>query len=92
MTACRRNSQQEVFQPLIFSLQVAYPIALRLCEEPIITSLPDTLANSVSLTGVESIYMEIDILQSMAEEPDWKALPIGEESTIIIASPNKTTP
>ena len=28
----------------------------------------------------------------MAEEPDWKALPIGKCSTIIIASPHKTTP
>ena len=28
----------------------------------------------------------------MAKEPDWKALPLGRHSTIIISSPLKTTP
>ena len=92
MTACGRISQLEVHQLLHSSLQVAYPIGLNGHEEPIITSLPNSLANSISLTRGKSIYLEIDILQSMAKEPDWKPLPIGEHSTIIIASPHKTTP
>ena len=87
MTACRRISQLEVCQLLISGLQVAYPIGLNGYEEPIITSLSESLANGVSLTGDKSIPLETDILQSMAEELDWKALPIGECSTIIIASP-----
>ena len=62
------------------------------CEEPIITSLSESLANGISLTGGKSIYLKIDIPQSMAEEPDQKASPIGECSTIIITSPLKTTP
>ena len=92
MTACRRISQLEVCQLLISGLQVAYPIGFNGCEEPIITSLPESLANGISLTGGKSIYLEIDIPQSLAEELDWKALPIAELSTIVIASPHKTTP
>ena len=92
MTPCRQISQLEVCQLLISSLQVAYPIGLNGCEEPIITSLPESLANGISLTRGKSIYLEIDILQSPAEEMDRKVPPIGKLSTIVIASPHKTTP
>ena len=92
MTPCRQISQLEVCQLLISGLQVAYPIGLNGCEEPIITSLLESLANGISHTRGKSIYLEIDIPQSPAEEPDQKAPPIGELSTIIITSPHKTTP
>ena len=92
VTACGRISQLEVHQLLISGLQVTYPIGLNGCEEPFITSLPESLLNCISLMGGESVYLEIYIPPSLAEEPDWKALPIGECSTIIIASPHKTTP
>ena len=92
MTVCGRISQLEVHQLLISGLQVNYPVGLNGCEEPVITSLPESLANSISLTGGKSIYLEMDIPQSMAKELDWKALPIGKCSTIIIASPHKTIP
>ena len=70
MTACGRISQLEVCQLLISGLQVAYLIGLNGHEEPIITSLPESLANGICLTGGESIYLEIDIPQSLAEEMD----------------------
>ena len=92
MSAYGKTSQLEVCQLLVSGPQVAYPVGLNGCEEPIITSLPKSLANGVSLTGGKPIYLEIDILQPMAEEPDQQALPIGKLSTIIIASPHKTTP
>ena len=92
MAACRRISQLEICQLLVSGWQVAYPIGLNGHKEPIITSLPESLANGISLTRGESIYLEIDIPQSLAEEPDQKALPIGKHSTIITASPHKTTP
>ena len=92
MTACRRISQLEVCQFLISSLQVTYPIELNGHEEPIITSLPESLANGISLTGGKSVYLETDILQSLAEEPDQKALPICKCSKIIIASPIRPPP
>ena len=92
MTACGRISQLEVCQLLISSWQVAYPIGLNGHEEPIITSLPESLTNGISLTGGKSIYLEIYIPQSLAEELDQKAPPIDEHSTFIIASPHKTIP
>ena len=91
-TPCRQISQLEVCQLLVSSLQVAYPIGLNGCEDPIVTSLPESLANDISLTIGESVYLEIDILQSPAEGPDQKVLPIGEISTTVTTSPNRATP
>ena len=85
-------SQLEVCQLLIAGLQVTYPIGLNRCEEPIVTSLLEPLANDISLTRGESIYLEIDILPSPAMELDQKVLPIGEVLTTMIASPHKSTP
>ena len=92
MTTCRRISQLEVCQLLISGLQVTYPVGLNGCKDPIITSLPESLAKGISLTGGESVYLEIDIPQPMAEEPDWKASPLGGCSAVIISSSLKTTP
>ena len=91
-TACRRISQLEVHQLLLLGLQVAYPVGLNGHKDPIITSLPKSLANGISLTGGRSIYLEVNIPQPMAEELDQKALPLGAHSSILIASPLKTTP
>ena len=73
MTAYRRISQLEVCQLLVSGLQVAYLVGLNGHEDPIITSLHESLANGISLIGGRSIYLEIDIPQPMAEESDWKA-------------------
>ena len=59
MTTCRRISQLEVHQLLVSGWQVAYPIGLNGLEEPIITSLPESLANGISLTRGKSIYLEM---------------------------------
>ena len=91
-TPCRQISQLEVCQLLVSGPQVVYPIGLNGCEEPIISSLLESLANGISLTRGKSIYLEIDILQSLAEELDQKVLSIGEFSATIIASPCKSTP
>ena len=77
MTACGRISQLEVCQLLTSGLQVAHPVGLNVHEDPFITSLPESLANGISLTGGKSMYLEINILQPMAKEPDRKALPLG---------------
>ena len=92
VTPCGQISQLEVHQLLIAGQQVAYPIGLNRCEEPIIISLPEPLANGVSLTRGKSVYLEIDIPPSPAEEPDWKVPPIGKVSTTMITSPHKSTP
>ena len=92
MTACRRISQLEVHQLLISGLQVAYLVGLNGHKDPIITSLPKSLANGIILTGGRSVYLEVDIPQPMAEESDQKVSPLGRCTTILIASPFKTTP
>ena len=91
-TTCRRISQLDICQLLVLGLQVAYPLVLNGCEAHIITSLPKSLANVISLTGGGSIYLEVDILQPIAEELDWKALPPGRCYPILMASPINTTP
>ena len=49
-TPCGQISQLEAFQLLVSSLQVIYPIGLNRCDKPIITSIPEALANGISLT------------------------------------------
>ena len=82
----------EVCQLPISGLQVAHPVGLNGHEDPIITFLPKSLTNGISLTGGRSIYIEVDILQPVTEEPDWKASPLGRCSPLLMASPLKTTP
>ena len=85
-TACRRISQLEVHQLLI------YPVGLNICKVPLRTSLPESLANGTNLTGDESVYIKVDILQSIAQESDWKVLPPGRCPLILMVSPVKATP
>ena len=92
MTACRRISQLEVCLLITSGCQIAYPVGLKGQEDPIITPLPESLANGISLAGGRSVYIEVDIPQPMAEEPDQKALPLGRCFSILIANPLKTTP
>ena len=91
-TACGRISQLEVCQLLVSGLQVTYQVGLNGCEDPIITPLPKSLANGISLTGGRSVYLEVNIPQPIVEEPDWKASPLGRCSPILMASPLKATP
>ena len=69
-TPCGQISQLEVCQLLITSPQVTYPIGLNGCEEPVIISLLEPLANGISLTGGQVHLPGIDIPQSPAEELD----------------------
>ena len=78
MTACGRISHLEVCQLLLSGLQVTYLVGLNGYEDPVITSLPESLANGISLTGGGSVYLEVNIPQPIAEEPDQKASPLGE--------------
>ena len=89
-TPCRQISQLEVCQLLIASPQVIYPIGLNGHDKPIITSLPEMLASGISLTTGKPVYLEIDISPPPVEELDQKVPPLGEVSTIMIASPHKS--
>ena len=91
-TACGWISQLEVCKLLATSSQVIYPVILNGYDEPIITTLPEPLASSVSLTTSKHLYLGIDIPSPPVKEPDQKILPFGEVSTILIASPHKSPP
>ena len=91
-TPCRLISQLEVCQLLATSPQVIYPIGLNGHDEPVITSLPEPLASGIGLTAGNPVYLEINILPLLVEDPDQKVLPLSEVSTIIVASPHKSTP
>ena len=89
--ACGRVSQLEVHQLLILGLQVIYLVGLNGHEIPLITSLPESLANGTNLPGGEPIYLRTDILQSIAEGPEWKVLPPSNCLSILMASSIKAT-
>ena len=84
-------SQLTVHQLLATGLIVVYPIGLNGQDEPIITSLPEPLASGVSLTASESTYLGIDIPSPPVEEPDQKILLLSKVSTILVASPHKSS-
>ena len=89
-TPCGQISQLEVCQLLATGPQVIYPVGLNGHDEPVITTLPELLASSVSLTTGKFIYLGIDIPLPPVEEPDQMIPPLGEVSTILLASPHKS--
>ena len=90
--ACGRISQLEVCQLLSSGLQVVYLVGLNGHEIPLITPLHELLANGTSLTGGKSIYLKMDIPQSIAEESDQKVSPPGKCPSILTVSPVKAIP
>ena len=88
-TPCRQISQLEVYQLLVTGPQVIYPVDLNGHNKPIVTSLPEPLASSISLTAGEPVYLGIDILSPPSEELNQKVPPLGKVSTILVASPHK---
>ena len=90
-TTCRRISQLEVCQLLQLDSKVVYWEGLNGHEIPLIVTLPRSLANGTSLTGNKSIYLKVDILQSIMGESDQKASSPGKCPSILMVSPIKTT-
>ena len=91
-TPCGQISQLKVCELLATGPQVIYPVDLNGHDELVVTTLPELLASGVSLTASKYIYLGIDILSPPVEELDQKILPLGEVSTILIASPHKSPP
>ena len=90
---CRRVSQLEVCQLLSSGSQVVYPVGLNGCEVPVIAFPPGSQAKGVNLLRDKSIYLKVDILQSIAEGPELKALPLSSHSSsILITSPIRPPP
>ena len=67
-TTCGRISQKEFHQLLISGLQITYLVGLNGHNDPIVTFLPESLANGISLTGGRSVYLEAGIPKPIAEK------------------------
>ena len=91
-TTWRRISQLEVCQLLISGLQVTYPLGLNGHEEPIIASLPESLANGTSLTGEGSNLLRGQHPTTHCKRAGLESITLGRCSPILLASPLKTTP
>ena len=89
---CGWISQLEVHQLLAAGPQLIYPVGLNRHNKPIITSLPEPLASSMSLTASKPIYLGIDIPSPPVEESNHKIPPFGKISIIVVTSPHKSPP
>ena len=74
-TSCGWISQLDVCQLLFTSPQVVYPSGLNEHDEPVITTLPESLSSSMSIIASEHPYLEINIPTN--GESDTKVLPIS---------------
>ena len=90
-TTCGKVSQLEVCQLLCSDSQVVYPVGLNSHENSLIITLPESLTNGANLPGGKSIYLKVDILQSIMEGPEWKASPPGDCLSTLTASSFKAT-
>ena len=85
-------SQLEVHQLLSTRAQVIYPVGLNGNDEPVMTTLPEPLHSSASITTNEHPYMRIDIPPPPLEEPECTTSPVGKVHTIPAANSPKTPP
>ena len=83
---CRRISQLEVHQLLSSGSQVVYSVGLNGCQVPMITSLPELLAEGTTVLGGEPATLPVDILQSTAKGQEPKVLQFGGHSSPILTS------
>ena len=93
IATCRRVSQLQVCQLLSLGSQVVYPVGLNGCEVPVVASQPEPLAKGINLLRGKPIYLKVNILQSIAEGQELKALPLSSHSpSILVTSPVRPPP
>ena len=85
-------SQLKVCQLLSTRPQVIYPVGLNGNDELVMTTLPELLHSSASITTNKHPYMRIDIAPPPLEEPEHTTSPIGKAHTIPAANSPKTPP
>ena len=90
---CRKICQLEVCQLLGSGSWVIYPEGLNGCQVPVITSLPESLFNYVTMLEGESTFLKVDLSQSATREQESKALSLGSGlSPTPAASPTRALP
>ena len=74
---CKKICQLEVHQLLRSGSRVVYIEGLNGYQVPVIMSLPELLSNGVTMLKGESIFLQVDLSQSVTKEQDSKALSLG---------------
>ena len=75
---CRRIQQLEVCQLLSSGSQVVYPEGLNGCQVLVITTLPESLSQGMTLLRGKSTFLQVDLSQSSTEEQETKAPSLGD--------------
>ena len=90
---CRKIHQLDVHQLLGSGSWVVYPEGLNVCQVPVITSLPESLSNGVTMLKGESTFLQVDLSQSATKEQESKALSLGSGlSPTPATSPTRALP
>ena len=79
---CGRICQLEVHQLLHSEAQVVYPEELNGCLVPVITALPKSLSNSMTMLDGEFTLLQVDILQFTTDIHEFKILFLSGAPTV----------
>ena len=74
---CRKVHQLQVNQLLSSGSQVAYLEGLNGCQVSVITSLPESLSNGMTMLKGKPTFLQVDLSQSATREQESKALSLG---------------
>ena len=69
--------QLEICQLLSSGSWVVYLEELNGCQVPVITTLPESLSNSMTMLEGKSTFLQVDLSQSATKEQEPKALSVG---------------
>ena len=90
---CRKIHQLEVCQLLGSGSWVVYPEGLNGCQVPVVTSLPQSLSNGMTMLKGEPTFLQVDLSQSAIKEQESKALSHGSGlSSTPATSPTRALP
>ena len=85
--------QLQVYQLLSPGSRVVYLEGLNACQVTVITTLPESLSNGMTMLEGKSTFFQVDISQSTTREQDPKALSLsGGLSPTLAASPTGAFP
>ena len=74
---CSKICQLEVHQLLGSASQVVYPEGLNRCQVPVVTSLPKSLSNGMTMLKGEPTFLQVHFSQSATKDQEPKAPSLG---------------
>ena len=90
---CRKIYQLEIHQLLSSDSWLVYPEGLNRCQVPVVTSLPESLSNGMTLLKDKPTFPQVDLSQSITKGQESKAPSLGGGlSPPLAASPTRALP